>query len=295
LGRYKNSGAATVKLTGTVNGVARAYSFPVTFAAEETGHTYLPRLWAMRRIAHLTDVAKDNGDNKEVVDEIIALSKKYGIISAYTSFLVTDPNEKNAHGTPIATMPSPMMGGGAFFRGRANDDFERQAGAGAGSAMNARKLAPSSAQRFNERKARAEESRDWPIATSGIRVGAFGSSDSRIQDVVAQLKASNVSGQAAVRSDKQLDALKNSVAIVPDKDTGIKVVEAKTFYLRDGEWIDTAYNEKASMPVSAITFGSKEYFDLLKIPGLSKFLSVGKQVIFVFNHRAYKIVNKQAS
>src|SRR6202040_3730361 len=67
--------------------------FPLTFSADETGNTYLPRLWAMRRIGHLTEVAQDNHENREVIDEIVALSKKYGIISAYTSFLVTDPNE----------------------------------------------------------------------------------------------------------------------------------------------------------------------------------------------------------
>jgi hypothetical protein len=52
-------------------------------------------MWAMRRIGHLTEVAQANDNNKEVVDEIVELSKHYGIISAYTSFLATDPNEGN--------------------------------------------------------------------------------------------------------------------------------------------------------------------------------------------------------
>ncbi len=93
LGKYKGGGSAHLNVTGKVNGVPRSYSFPLAFAAQEADHTYLPRLWAMRRIGYLTEVAKANGDNREVVDEIVALSKKHGIISAYTSFLSLDPNE----------------------------------------------------------------------------------------------------------------------------------------------------------------------------------------------------------
>ena len=123
IGKYKNGGKATLNLTGKVNGVQKAYSFPLTFETAETGHSYLPRLWAMRRIGHLTDVAQENGNNREVVDEIVALSKKHGIITNYTSFLVTDPSE--GHGTamrrpmpPVAfgtPMAQPSLQGAAQF------------------------------------------------------------------------------------------------------------------------------------------------------------------------------------
>ncbi|MGH9550477.1 MAG: VWA domain-containing protein, partial [Terriglobales bacterium] len=101
IGKYKGGAGATVSLTGSVNGTEKEYKFPVKFTNEEADHTYLPRLWAMRRIGHLTDVAQDNSNNKEIVDEIIALSKKYGIISQYTSFLVTDPSENHRLAQPM--------------------------------------------------------------------------------------------------------------------------------------------------------------------------------------------------
>lgn len=75
MGRYKTGGHATVNFTAKVNGVSKAYSFPLTFSNNETANTYLPRLWAMRRIGHLTEVAQENGNNKEVVDEIVANSE----------------------------------------------------------------------------------------------------------------------------------------------------------------------------------------------------------------------------
>lgn len=107
IGRYKLGSAATINLTGKVNGVAKAYSFPLKFAEREAGNNHLSKLWAMRRIGYLTDVAKANGENQEVVDEIVALSKKHGIISQYTSYLVTDPGE---NGRLANTRVTPLIG-----------------------------------------------------------------------------------------------------------------------------------------------------------------------------------------
>ena len=40
LGRYHGSGCAVVHVTGNVNGVAKSYSFPVTFAADDSEHLF---------------------------------------------------------------------------------------------------------------------------------------------------------------------------------------------------------------------------------------------------------------
>jgi Ca-activated chloride channel family protein len=109
IGEYKTSGDAKVRITGKLNGQSKEYVFPVSFPAEESGHSYLARLWAMRRIGYLTDVAKSNGENREVIDEIVALSKKYGIISQYTSFLATDPAEGHGAARLVSRVPRSAM------------------------------------------------------------------------------------------------------------------------------------------------------------------------------------------
>src|SRR5579885_319073 len=102
LGRYKKGGAAKISLSGTVNGAAKQYSFQVNFSTSQADNTQLARLWAMRRIGYLTEVAQANGENREVIDEIVDLSKKHGIISQYTSYLVTDPSENHRLPAPAA-------------------------------------------------------------------------------------------------------------------------------------------------------------------------------------------------
>jgi Ca-activated chloride channel family protein len=117
IGQYKSSGDAKVRITGKLNGQSKEYVFPVSFPAEEPGHSYLARLWAMRRIGYLTDVAKNNGENREVIDEIVALSKKYGIISQYTSFLATDPAEGHGAARMMNSVPRSAMIGSPVLAG----------------------------------------------------------------------------------------------------------------------------------------------------------------------------------
>jgi Ca-activated chloride channel family protein len=124
IGRYKTGASATVKLTGSVNGSAKSFNFPLSFAESEAGSSYLPRMWAMRRIGYLTEVAQANDDNQEVVDEIVELSKHYGIISAYTSFLVTDPNEATAFRSAAVTPAARTT----FMRTAALDDRSFRSG-----------------------------------------------------------------------------------------------------------------------------------------------------------------------
>jgi hypothetical protein len=51
---------------------------------------FLPRLWATRRIGYLIEEIRLQGSNQELADEIRRLGLKYGIVSPFTSFLVTE-------------------------------------------------------------------------------------------------------------------------------------------------------------------------------------------------------------
>lgn len=306
IGKYKGSSKAVVRLTGKVNGVARAYSFPLSLASEETGHTYLPRLWAMRRIGYLTEVAQENGNNREVVDEIIALSKKYGIISAYTSFLVTDPSENRrlAEGRPMPVpAPATGFGGGVPMPAAAPEAFMslpptatlkgfggtatgragwRSAARVAGSSMAA--LPPTGLQSF--------------VAGSAMDSAIDGDESARTDLIALGLASAAPAGKSAVARSKAVREFKWTTVAADrqaSKDVGIKAVEDKTFYLKDGFWTDSSFDGKSGKP-EIINFGSQKYFDLMRtVPGISKYLAVGRQVILVYKGRVYKIVDSKTA
>ncbi len=91
-GRYKKGGKATVIMTGKIQGESRTFEFPVEFASVADGdaHSYVDAIWANNRVAHLLTLIDQNGKNDELVNELIDLSKRYGILTPYTAFLAKE-------------------------------------------------------------------------------------------------------------------------------------------------------------------------------------------------------------
>ncbi|MEK6324175.1 MAG: VIT domain-containing protein [Acidobacteriota bacterium] len=92
VGRYKNSvNSATVRLKGKVGSREEVFTFgKQSFPEERTDNPFLARLWATRRVGYLLEQIRLNGENRELKDEIIQLGTRYGIVTPYTSFLVTE-------------------------------------------------------------------------------------------------------------------------------------------------------------------------------------------------------------
>jgi len=130
-GRFApGAGSATLELTGKVDGKTRRFSFPVSFQSRRR-HSFVPRVWAGRKIGYLTDEIRLHGMNEELVAEIVRLSKRYGIITEYTSFLIRD--ERNFYA------PEEDAAGMAMHRGVALREAKSGAG-GVGQSQTAQKL-----------------------------------------------------------------------------------------------------------------------------------------------------------
>lgn len=95
-GRYRKGGTFDASLYGNVNGLDQAYRYPEQTVVEDSrpirnAPTGLPRLWATRKIGNLLNEIRLKGNNKEIIDQIVRLSIRYGIVTPYTSYLVTEP------------------------------------------------------------------------------------------------------------------------------------------------------------------------------------------------------------
>jgi len=94
LGRYREGGKTDVHLTGEVNGEIQTFTFTdQVFEKSSQANTWqasIPRLWATRKIGYLLNEIRLKGANQEIIDQIIHLSIRYGIVTPYTSYLVTD-------------------------------------------------------------------------------------------------------------------------------------------------------------------------------------------------------------
>ncbi len=72
--------------------------------------------------------------------------------------------------------------------------------------------------------------------------------------------------------------------------SGVRSVAGKTFYLRDGVWIDAEFKVESKLPEAALVFGTDDYFALLRRePRLSEFFALGERVVVVFKDRVYRV------
>jgi Ca-activated chloride channel family protein len=92
VGRYRDGGPATVTLEGTVNAKTQRFVYEDLTFEDNGGDDFIPPLWATRKIGYLLNQIRLHGESQELVDEIVELSIRYGIITPYTSFLVEEPN-----------------------------------------------------------------------------------------------------------------------------------------------------------------------------------------------------------
>ena len=90
LGRYEEHGDTVLKFRGIIGSERHEFSKDVHFSALEPDNDFLPHLWAQRRIAGLVDEAALNGRTRELDEEIERLSRKYGVLTPYTSFVKAD-------------------------------------------------------------------------------------------------------------------------------------------------------------------------------------------------------------
>ncbi len=95
-GRYREGGAADVVLTGEINSRRQEIRFPQqVFSVDSRGGSAslesLPRLWATRKIGYLLNKIRLDGPDQETIQQVVKLSIRYGIVTPYTSYLVTEP------------------------------------------------------------------------------------------------------------------------------------------------------------------------------------------------------------
>jgi len=90
VGRYRAGGETNITLSGTVNDKTVSLVYPEINFTEDGGAEFIPRLWATRAIGSFLTEIRLHGEDPELVDAIVALSIRYGIITPYTSFLVEE-------------------------------------------------------------------------------------------------------------------------------------------------------------------------------------------------------------
>lgn len=92
VGRYRDPGSCTITLSGRLSDSRPSFTYELNFAdrTDREQYAFVARLWAQKKIGWLIEQVRLHGENKEYVDEIVALSTRFGIMTPYTSFLAEE-------------------------------------------------------------------------------------------------------------------------------------------------------------------------------------------------------------
>lgn len=255
LGTFKKVATTDVVVKGMRKGKPQVFEYRLNFNAGSAQLSYLGALWANRRIAYLLDQIRLNGQDRELVDEVTTLAKKFGIITPYTSYLVLEDEQKSLQRPQTSTrfqgfLPQKKMG---------TETIEKSKGAYSGM---------------------REES-----GVSGI---AASKSLQQLQHATTadDLKAGVFDGNASDSSARKMAPGSTSYESLAQT----KLVKGRAFYFNGTQWMDSSFDPvKQSKPIR-IQYGSLRFVTLLQqTPSIGPFLSLGKNLTLVIERQVYEI------
>lgn len=272
-GRYTGHGNKTVTVTGNVGGETKSFTYQLDFPelTEDEKGSFVPRLWAGKKVDYLlSEIRKAEKPEKELVDEVTYLAKRYGIITPYTAYLMTD-DVANKDQSQVAQRLS------AGIRRGIAPNFTAPNAPGAAPAEGQPLGLDGASEPRNEqatREARVRTARDLAKARkAGDQSGAA--------DAFYELAERQMNRFGGVGGGGRKSAMK-----------AIRYIGSRTFYPLDGIWYDSEFDPKKHKAEQTIKVSSKEYFELLKkAPHIAKYLALGNVMVKV-RSKWYRIQTK---
>lgn len=264
LGRYRGFGAKTVRLTGRAGDQEKTYSYDVTFPEITTDDTaeFVPRLWAGRKIdALLTTLRGQATPDAELIEEVTSLATRFGIVTPYTSFLLSQAADETQPVPP--GLPVPL--GGGPFGAEPVPGFEA-APANARAVAGRLRLADAEPMQKHIRRAQVLGAKELGEA----RRNSFRNGNA--SDFYRQAGlALNGYAEQVTPGKRTTDALQ-----------AIRYIGNRTFFNRGGQWQESTFRPGDETPRRQIDVGSQEYLDLLdRNASLARYLALGNVVFEV--------------
>jgi Ca-activated chloride channel family protein len=89
VGRYRAGGPRAIRVRGKVAGKPLEV-VAETRLADEAAAPFLPRVFAVRKVAFLLDQIRLHGESAELRREVVRLAKEHAIVTPYTSYLIAE-------------------------------------------------------------------------------------------------------------------------------------------------------------------------------------------------------------
>jgi Ca-activated chloride channel family protein len=291
-GRFSGKGAAAIKVTGQVGMETKEFFYELKFPEKtDDSHEFVEHLWARRKVGYMLDQIRANGENKELVNEIVALAKKYGITTPYTSWLIvpdgpvpvagpTAPIHRTP-GTSPAPPPALAPGGGAKDQIKLEEFAKRQQEKPGEIYENRGRYAYDDLKKGDGKSdpdsAARKEAKD-KIDTYNLARDKLREKDSKgVQ-----------SGKLGVDLSCQTANLRNQARL---DQTALKQVYGRNCIEMGGVWIDEGFDPK-NMKTLTIKAQSDAYFKMLERHArMKEVFQLGNYVVWVTPNKTALIID----
>ncbi len=271
-GRYKRPGKVHVKITGKIDGKPQSFECDGKFVkhSADQSNAFVEKLWALRRIGEIIDEIDLHGRNQELIDELVALATKHGILTPYTAFLADDQVDVRdvAKGRRLAERAlealSQTTGQSAFFQRLAKGNLQRANSPLPSASMDAMGMAMPNTAPQTARGGQAAP----PMMQSNLPMG--------IRKSMARpgMPAAGSAGRPTARAPRH---------------TKVLHIGAKTFFWRNGRWEDSVLTDEQLKTLKKIEPFGDTYFKLIDSYGktIARYAAVDEPLIVVLDGKAY--------
>jgi Ca-activated chloride channel family protein len=283
VGRYRQSGRTAIKITGKVNGELRSFEFPAELEDSNKGstHDYIERIWATRRVGYLIDQIDLSGQNRELVDELVSLSTRYGILTPYTAFLADErvplhAAMENRQRTRENLDSLQAVSGGfavaqrdlkqAYMRAEKADQpgMGRMGGMGAMMGGMAAMMGGMAASQNGQAALSYGRKMSEQLARDGQNLAPpsapLGGTRARLYR--------NAGAAPAQQPTTAMPAVEAQLVNQQDADRGVQTklrqIGSKTFYFKENRWIDSAVLPEEDAKARRVRQFSDEFFNLAR-------------------------------
>lgn len=255
MGRYKGAGKAKITLTGKVNGKEETFEYEIELEKRSTKHDFIPSLWASRAVGYLLDQIRLHGENKELVDEVVRLAKKHGIITPYTSYLILEDEARLVTNNRIRASDQVLAP-----RAKAAPDLVREVQLEEDMVMDKKE-----GNKSGKGSVRASSELQRQSNTTNV-------ADLKVGSERLQYKDANTGVSKNLGDD-------------------ISHVNGRALYNNNNQWVDADIQLKANKntKTNRIEFNSREYYTLLQNEDAAAVLALGSNVRFMLNGEIYEV------
>lgn len=261
VGRYKKPGTAKVIVEGKVGDKDQKLDFPATFVEKSNDESFgfIEKLWAVRRVGEILDELDLKGKNDELVRELVELATRHGILTPYTSFMA----DENTRIHDLASNSS--MAGERLMA-------LRESGGQAGAGQRDYKGKLQNAMQAPAGMPAAESASRAAADMDGLNMGGMGG-----MKYGGRGQPSNFAPEAKKELAQASQNIRN--------------IGNRTFYQREGRWIDSQVTKAQEANPKRIKQFSDEYFELARQNGktISQYLVFDEPVLLNLDNQAYLI------